>query len=54
MVILPNARLPRRKTFTITYGKPISWKDFDRTKSHLEWADYVREEVYKLRSKDNK
>jgi putative hemolysin len=55
MFLLPDEMFRNRgKTFTITYGKPISWKDFDRKKSHLEWASHVREEVYKLRSKDNK
>ncbi|WP_321519663.1 1-acyl-sn-glycerol-3-phosphate acyltransferase [uncultured Bacteroides sp.] len=38
----------RHKTFTLTIGKPIPWQTFDRTKSPAEWADYVKEIVYKL------
>ncbi len=38
----------RGKTFTITFGKPIPWQTFDKTKTALEWAQWVKEEVYKL------
>ncbi len=38
----------RHKTFKITIGKPIPWQTFDKTRSHAEWANYVRELVYKL------
>lgn len=36
------------KTFKVTIGKPIPWQTFDKSRSATEWADYVRELVYKL------
>ena len=36
------------QTFKITIGKPISWQTFDKSKTPLEWAQFVREQVYKL------
>lgn len=38
----------RHKTFRVTIGKPIPWQTFNKSKSPAEWADYVREVVYKL------
>lgn len=38
----------RHKTFRITIGKPIPWHTFDKSKSPAEWAEYVRDLVYKL------
>lgn len=38
----------RHKTFRVTIGKPIPWHTFDKSKSPTEWAEYVRELVYKL------
>ena len=38
----------RHKTFTLTIGKPIPWQTFDHSKSPKEWAQYVKEVVYKL------
>ncbi len=38
----------RNKTFTITIGKPIPWQTFDKSKTPMEWAQIVKEEVYKL------
>lgn len=36
------------KTFTITIGEPIPWQTFDKTKTPLQWAEYVRNKVYEL------
>jgi putative hemolysin len=41
----------RHKTFTVTIGKPISWETFDKSKSPAEWAEYVKDIVYKLPEK---
>jgi putative hemolysin len=41
----------RHKTFTVTIGKPISWDTFDKSKSAAEWAEYVKDIVYKLPEK---
>lgn len=35
-------------TFPVTIGKPIPWQTFDQSKSPAEWAEYVKEQVYKL------
>ena len=36
------------KTFTITIGKPIPWQTFDKSKSPMEWAETVKDQVYSL------
>ena len=36
------------KTFRIAIGKPIPWQTFDKSKTPAEWAQYVKEQVYKL------
>ena len=38
----------KHKTFTLTIGKPIPWQTFDKSKTPAEWAQYVKEVVYKL------
>lgn len=39
----------RGKTFEVTFGKPIPWQTFDKSRQPKEWAQYVQDEVYKLR-----
>jgi putative hemolysin len=34
--------------FTIRIGKPIPWQTFDKTKTHSEWAQWVKELVYTM------
>lgn len=36
------------KDFTVTFGKPIPWQTFDKSKTHAEWAQWVQDIVYKL------
>ena len=36
------------KTFRVVIGKPIPWQTFDKSKTAMEWAKYVEDEVYKL------
>ena len=36
------------KTFRVTMGKPIPWQTFDKSKSPMEWAQYVKDQVYAL------
>ena len=38
----------RHKTFTITIGKPIPWQTFDKSRTPQQWAQYVKDIVYKL------
>lgn len=36
------------KEYTVTFGKPIPWQTFDKSKSPVEWAQWVKEQVYSL------
>lgn len=36
------------KSFTVTFGQPIPWQTFDSTRSHTEWAQWVKDKVYEL------
>lgn len=36
------------KTFRVAIGKPIPWQTFDKSRTPTQWAQYVRDEVYKL------
>lgn len=38
----------KNKTFKVTIGKPIPWQTFDRSKTPVEWAQYVKNLVYEL------
>ncbi len=38
----------RGSHFTIRIGKPIPWQTFDKSKSQAEWAQWVKEIVYKM------
>ena len=52
MALLPAEMYAQRgKTFTLTFGKPIPWQTFDKRHTTAEWADMVKQHVYKL--KDN-
>ncbi len=36
------------KKFTIRIGKPITWETFDKSRTHAEWAQWVKDIVYKM------
>lgn len=36
------------KTFRVAIGKPIPWQTFDKSKTPMEWAQFVRNRVYEL------
>ena len=38
----------RGKSFRITIGEPIPWQRFDQSKTPMEWAEIVQQEVYQL------
>lgn len=38
----------RHKTFRVAFGKPIPWQTFDHSKTPMEWAKIVEDQVYKL------
>ena len=53
MFLLPREMFNKSgKTITITVGKPIAYKTFDESRTHLEWAQKVREYVYLLGSEN--
>ena len=36
------------KTFKVSFGKPIPWQTFDKSKSPMEWVKFVYGRVYEL------
>lgn len=38
----------RNEHITVKFGKPVSWKTFDTSKKPVEWARWVKEQVYAL------
>lgn len=36
------------KTFKVSFGKPIPWQTFDKSKTPMEWVNYVYDRVYEL------
>jgi putative hemolysin len=47
--LLPHEFFKKRsKTIKVIIGKPISYKRFDNSHSHCEWAQKVKEELYSL------
>ncbi len=49
LIYLPGEMFKNKdETFTITFGKPIPWQTFDKTKTPAEWALFVKEKVYSL------
>lgn len=50
MIYLPDEMFKlKHKTFKIYFGKPIPWQTFDKSKKPVEWAEWVKEIVYKLK-----
>lgn len=43
----------KNQKFTITFGKPIPWQTFNKSKSQRRWASKVREILYKLPENQN-
>ena len=51
LIYLPDEMFKaRHKKFGIYFGKPIPWQTFDDSKKPKEWAQYVKERVYKLKT----
>ncbi len=50
MLYLVNEMYKQKdKEIRLVFGKSIPWETFDKSNSPLEWADWVRSEVYKLK-----
>lgn len=41
----------KNNTFELVFGEPISYTAFDKTKTHAEWIEHVREKAYSLSAK---
>lgn len=53
LALLPRELfLKQNKTVCFTIGKPIPWQIFDSSHTHVQWAQKVREHVYKMAAED--
>lgn len=53
LALLPHEMFrKKKKTIKVKIGKPIPWQMFDQSMSHVEWAQKVREQVYKLKDEN--
>lgn len=51
MLYLPDEMFKQRgRTFKVTFGKPIPCSTFDKSRTHQEWAEYVRLQALALGS----
>jgi 1-acyl-sn-glycerol-3-phosphate acyltransferase len=49
LVLLPDEMFRNKnKTFTVTFGEPVPFQAFDKSKTTAEWAKYVKNKVYAL------
>jgi putative hemolysin len=49
MFLLPDELFKQQgKSFSIRFGKPISYNSLDNSKTHEEWAAYIKDVVYRL------
>lgn len=49
MLFLPDEMYRNRhQTFEVRIGKPIPWQTFNKTRTDVQWAAYVRNLVYQL------
>jgi putative hemolysin len=49
LMLLPREFFNKKnQTIELTIGKPIAYTTFDKSKSHQEWANHVKESVYGL------
>lgn len=49
MFFLPDETVKHRNSnIPVYFGKPISYELFDKSRTHTEWAKWVKEQVYSL------
>ena len=54
MALLPAEMFAQRgKTFTCIFGRPIPWQTFDNRHTMAEWAQMVKDHVYRLKDNPN-
>ncbi len=53
LALLPREMfLKRNKTIRFKIGKPIPWQKFDKSLTHVQWAQKVKEHVYSMSGHD--
>ena len=51
LVLLPHELFNKRnKTIRVKIGKPISYSTFDMSRTHYDWAQFVKKQVYNLKN----
>lgn len=49
MLFLPDEMVKTRgKHYTVRFGKPIPWQTFDQQRTPVQWAQWVKNQVYNL------
>lgn len=52
MIYLPDEMFrSKHKTFSIYFGEPIPWQTFDNSRKPAEWAEWVKNIVYTIKTK---
>ncbi len=55
LILLPSELFRKKgQTIRVIIGKPIPWQTFDKTHSHFEWAQRVKDVVYSMKSCNTK
>jgi putative hemolysin len=55
LMLLPREMFRmKNKTIRVVIGEPVKYQSFDKSLSHLEWAQKVRSGVYELGNKKSK
>jgi len=53
MLFLPGEMVKQKdKSIRLTFGKPILYQTFDKTKTKTQWAEYVKDKVYDMSAGD--
>ncbi len=54
LFLLPQELVKQKnKTINVTFGKPVSYKTFNKSKTPFEWAQEVKKIVYELKNMNN-
>ena len=54
MLYLPDEMIKQKgRTLNMIFGDPIPYTFFDKSRTDVQWAEYVKEKVYGLAGKDN-
>jgi putative hemolysin len=49
MMLLPHEMMRQNnKTLRLVFGEPVPWTSFDRSHTDMEWAQIIKEKVYRL------